>query len=461
VRYNPPSPSAKFKIWLEAERGFLQAPMKTASDGIASLGQYIWVPDGSGNNSNPGYGGYAEYVFDVPVAGQYVLWGRVLSNNGSNDSLFVSMDEASYMLWTTQITTTWTWDRANNWAVADPVYFNLAQGTHTLLIEQREDGTKLDRLLLTNDLTYVPQGTGDIERTKIWQEAERGFLQAPMKTASDSGASSGQYIWVADGSGNNSNPGYGGYAEYVFNVPVAGQYVLWSRVLSNSGSNDSFFVSMDDGSYVLWATQISTIWTWDRVNNGVVDPVYFNLAADIHTLLVDQREDGTKLDRLLLTNDMNYVPQGVGDPGGTKIWLEGEGGTLKAPMRTASDSGASSGQYIWVPEGSGSNSNPGYGGYAEYSFDVPVAGQYVLWGRVLSNSGSNDSFFVSLDNSGYLIWDTLISGSWVWDRAINRDVADPAYFNLTAGTHTLRIEQREDGAKVDRLLLTNDLSYVP
>jgi hypothetical protein len=56
-----------------------------------------------------------------------------------------------------------------------------------------------------------------------------------------------------------------------------------------------------------------------------------------------------------------------------------------------------------------------------------------------------------MDNGGYMLWDILISGSWVWDRAVNRDVADPVYFNLTAGTHTLLIEHREDGAKLDRL----------
>jgi len=147
---------SELKIWLEAEHGFVYAPMLVAPDFEASSGQYIWVPEGYGDVLDPSQGGYAEYVFEVPVAAQYLLWGRVLSNHGGNDSFFVSMDGGPFLLWDTQVSNQWTWDKVNNRDVTDPVYFYLTPGVHTLLIQQREDGTKLDQLLLTNDLNYFP-----------------------------------------------------------------------------------------------------------------------------------------------------------------------------------------------------------------------------------------------------------------------------------------------------------------
>jgi hypothetical protein len=43
----------------------------------------------------------------------------------------------------------------------------------------------------------------------------------------------------------------------------------------------------------------------------------------------------------------------------------------------------------------------------------------------------------------------------------NSGVADPILFSLPAGTHTLVVKQREDGARLDRLLITPDLAAVP
>ena len=60
-----------------------------------------------------------------------------------------------------------------------------------------------------------------------------------------------------------------------------------------------------------WAN--TTSWQWDEVNDRhSTMPSHFNLLAGNHTIKVKLREDGTKLDKLLLTNDMNYTPTGVG-----------------------------------------------------------------------------------------------------------------------------------------------------
>ena len=98
-------------------------------------------------------------------------------------------------------------------------------------------------------------------------------------------------------------------------------------------------------------------------------------------------------------------------------------------------------------------------GSVTYTFSVPVAGNYVVWGRLIDNLGN--SFYISMDSGAYAIWDTVGGSTWGWDLVNNRDVADPVVYSLGAGQHTLVIKHREDGAKLDRILITNDRAYVP
>ena len=72
-RLPPPTPAttvpapATTKIFIEAEDGIINSPMEIAEDGAASLGEYLWVPDGNGNTMDPEADGYAEYVLTVPT----------------------------------------------------------------------------------------------------------------------------------------------------------------------------------------------------------------------------------------------------------------------------------------------------------------------------------------------------------------------------------------------------------
>jgi lysophospholipase L1-like esterase len=154
--------SSLARVWLESEQGGVVSPMVVGLDSQASSGGYMWVPNGVGNVMDPlRAGGTVSYTFEVPAAGDYVVWGRVmLDGTGGDDSFFVSMDSGPYALWDTRQGPTgqWGWDLVNNRGVADPVVYRLEAGRHTLVVKQREDGAKLDRVMVTNDLGYAPQG---------------------------------------------------------------------------------------------------------------------------------------------------------------------------------------------------------------------------------------------------------------------------------------------------------------
>jgi hypothetical protein len=147
-----------------------------------------------------------------------------------------------------------------------------------------------------------------------------------------------------------------------------------------------------------------------------------------------------------------------------ETWLEAEEGIINSPMEVDWDKDASTGEYIWIPNTLGNVLDSTQdSGYAEYSFEVLEAGDFVAWGRVIANSAQDDSFFVSMDGGTFTLWDTFKGGeeNWVWDQVSDRRTAEPVIFHLDAGIHTLVIKQREDGTKLDKILITNDRAYDP
>jgi hypothetical protein len=142
----------------------------------------------------------------------------------------------------------------------------------------------------------------------ITLEAESGVLTAPMVLRSDFyGASGGQYVEVPNGTGNNTNDatfGGPGQVRYSINIPQSGSYALWARTTALNGGNDSFYVTRNNNSVLIkeWSVPLSTTWQWTKIKN-------LSLSAGLLSLEFRQREDGTQLDRLILSNDLTFVPQ--------------------------------------------------------------------------------------------------------------------------------------------------------
>jgi arylsulfatase A-like enzyme len=164
-------PSCLENHWLEAEyAGTIINPLNVATDENASEGRYIYPPNGTGNQYTPGPI-MAIYTVNISQAGKYVLWGRVIAPSKSNDSFFVQIDNDTDNLWDVEPGNHWHWDKVNDRDNFDPLRFILAQGVHTIRIKLREDGTKLDKLLLTNNIfDFVPCGNGDIAENLVYSK---------------------------------------------------------------------------------------------------------------------------------------------------------------------------------------------------------------------------------------------------------------------------------------------------
>ena len=464
--------TAAYKIWFEAEDGNIAAPFEIGDDDQASERGFVGALNGTGNYLMPtSAAGKANYTLQIPTAGKYLVWGRVLSPSYADDSFFVSLDGSTPIRWNTPVSSAWVWDQISNANSADPVFYYLTQGTHTLEISQREDGARIDRLLLTNDASYLPDGTGEITKPttcKIWVEAETGTVSEPMSIYFDSSAAGGAYVLAPNANRISSTPNLAsGYAQLKFETPDAGDFTVWGRVLAPSWSDDSYFISIDGQPYLRWNPPVTPTWNWNQVaTDPSLGPAVYHLSAGQHTIIFVAREDGTLLDKLLITNDSGYVPDGLGEasstqiPSGDTIEIEAENGILVTPMSLATDALSSGGQYVWAPEGVGNVYAPDAGaGSVEFIFAVVQAADFMIWGRVLSSDYASDSFYLSIDAGIPMRWNTPVGPSWTWRKA--EPVGYSGLFHLTPGIHKLRIIPREDGTKLDKLIISKDLSMIP
>jgi len=131
-------------------------------------------------------------------------------------------------------------------------------------------------------------------------------------------------------------------------------------------------------------------------------------------------------------------------------------------MESASDWGAFGGQFVKT-----TSSNAGTD---SWTFSVPSSGTYYVWGRVRAIDGVHDSFYVKMDSGSEDVYDCAQgtwSSSWQWTKLNGRNgtttplTLNPRTFSLSAGSHTLTFRGREADTWLDRVIVTNDGSFVP
>jgi len=142
-----------------------------------------------------------------------------------------------------------------------------------------------------------------------WLEAEQAdVIVNPLEVAYDEKASEGSYIYSQNGTINKYTPSFI-LAAYRVHITHPGLYILLGRVKASDARDDSFFVQIDDDLNYLWELEKYNYWHWAEVHTRDGDgPVLFDLTAGVHVIKVKLREDGTKLDKLLLTNNITFNP---------------------------------------------------------------------------------------------------------------------------------------------------------
>lgn len=412
-------------------------------------------------------------------------------------------------------TSTNTMDVANQTTASVP---NLTAGANEFFYVTSYNGQRVDSPP-SNEITYTipttapntPPTISSLSNRTIAEDSSTGALAL---TVGDAETAAGSLIL----SGASSNPTLVPYANIVFGGSGSSRTVTVTPAPNQNGTT-TITLSVSDGSATSTSSFTLTVnpvndppQVWGLSDklvylNGTTGPMGFSV-SDLETASTSLTVSGSSSNPALVPN-ANLVFGGSGSSrtltvtpaagqsgtatisvtvsdgsatasqsfvltvssatGPTLVYLpfEAESGTLAAPMAIASDVNANQGDFIQT---SSTDS-----GTATYTVNIPVAGDYVLWARVLSPDDTQDSFYVSLDGAGEDIYDTtpsaVFSSAWTWSIVQGRNVTTTTtmngvavkvrVFTLTTGLHTITFRGREPGAGLDQLVLTNDRNYVP
>jgi subtilisin family serine protease len=281
---------------------------------------------------------------------------------------------------------------------------------------------------------------------------------------------------------------------YQVEFTTAGTYYVWLRAWANDTSDNSVHVGLD-GQAVTTSDHISTgnygAWAWvQSTMDGPVATLRVT-SAGVHTINIWMREDGLRVDRLLLTTSSTTVPTGSGPPESSRstpqppppppaAYLEQSGMVVMEAERA--DAVISRGGKSWTPvtdragyTGSGAMFvNPDTGvqidtGYAttspemQYRVQFTITGTYYVWLRAWANDTSDNSVNVGVNGQANTTADRIsvgTYGAWTWVRS-TMDGPVATVVVTSAGIQTVNVWMREDGLRIDRVLLTTSASFVP
>lgn len=121
--------------------------------------------------------------------------------------------------------------------------------------------------------------------------------------------------------------------------------------------------------------------------------------------------------------------------------------------------GAADNTYLEVPLGVGKPPKV-TAGKATFSLTIPADGAYVLWLRVYWEGECSNSFQAQIDEHPvFVIGEDATYHAWHWVKYPVSKLTKPQ--DLTQGKHTLVLTHREDGVRVDQLILSSDKRFVP
>jgi hypothetical protein len=389
---------------------------------------------------------YAEIKFQAAAGVPYYVWfrGQAQGNSYTNDSFYIQFNdsESSSGSRLAQIGTTdalpmfleegsnaglsgWGWNDSNYGGLGSPIYF-AASGTHTLRIQPREDGIRIDQIVISSR-AYAAKRPGAVKNDGTILPRSVGTSQGV--SATHTYALAGVYpllLSVKDQNGLSDTD--------TANATIAGPSASTSGLVANADGP----YTATAGAQVVLDGSLSTgsiaSWTWHLFDDIVLSGTALSSAArhgSWKTLT-----DSTAAGSIALTDP---------DAGAAKV-----GAPLASPAN-----------------------------YVDVTFTAAAGVPYRLWMRMRAagNSYSNDSVYVQFSDSvtsgGSAIYRTgttsglaivLEEGSgaglsgWGWNDANYGGLAGPVYFSRS-GAQTLRIQRREDGAIIDQIVLSSDKYY--
>lgn len=157
----------------------------------------------------------------------------------------------------------------------------------------------------------IPTDVSDVDIFRIIDAGDALEITAPALKTTDSQAAKQTIIHIPDGKGKppeGQSPDlkYGG-ARFSIEMPCAGECRIWVRVWWEGSCGNTICVKTSQDAQPVTVGNDGTYnaWHWLEV------PGKHALVAGTNEILLLNREDGVRFDQMLITNDMEYYPQGI------------------------------------------------------------------------------------------------------------------------------------------------------
>jgi hypothetical protein len=280
-------------VYLEPECVSLGEDWDIVDDTEASNGWYVSVKPGiqSITEAPAEDANTISLPFTVNInSATYHVYGRINCPTDEDDSFWLKMDDGEFAVCDGLTTSDWQWLNLKD--------YTLTKGAHTLAIAYCEDGAQLDKICISNN-PNVPES--------VYLEPESGLVGENWDIVADANASNGSYVTVKPGMQGISEapPEDANAIALSFTVNTDSIYHIYGRLECPTDANDSFWLKMDDGDFVMCDGLTTIGWQWFNLND-------YDLTAGEHTLTIAYCEDGAKLDQICISNYPNALA-GMGE----------------------------------------------------------------------------------------------------------------------------------------------------
>ena len=476
-------------FWLEAECAAVGSSWVVRDDAAASEGKFAVYPSGNAYGGPPADIAANRIRFTVnAAAGTYQLFARVSAPSGLDDSYYVRVNNGAWFTWNGSMApgNGFSW---NKYPGPVPIF---GKGLNTIDFAFREDGTRLDKLYLTQG-SSTPTGVGEAASNCVANtnpiavaSASPTSGTAPLMVQFDGSASSDpdgtivSYAWAWSGGSASGPMPTATFAAGDYDVTLTvtddrgatGTDVVSLNVTAPAADQDGDGVPDDQDNCPTVPNPDQELFTFfaDVDGDGYGDPTSSVEACEPPTGYVSNADDCD--DTLASVNPAApEICDGIdndcdGDtdegldcnPGlPTTFWLEAECATVGSKWTVQNSTSAAGGKYAVVLQGNSYDTPPADLPANRIRFTVNAApGSYQLFARVNAANKGDDSFWVRVNGGSWIMWNNTIATGvgFAWNQL------PAALPQLVSGTNTIDFAFREDGTQLDKVYLTQG-SNVP
>jgi hypothetical protein len=299
----------------------------------SGLGYMVSLPDTKSNSKDTTDGPYLGYNLSILTEGKYYVWIRMFGPDGGGDSIHVGINGEPLTYGGNGLTTSppsqWNWVHTE---------INISSvGNHQLGIWMREDGVKLDSLIITSNGLFDPSDSQIIEPLDLCYGGNETFsndltftedqgliiIEAEEYSTCSFGSMQAQdSLWDLDfeisgftGQGymvanpdvktNIGDSTDGPRLSYNLSLYSTGIHHVWIRMSAPDGGGDSIHVGLNGNPLTYGGVGFSTSpngeWNWEIITINVT-------STGLNQLDISMREDGVRIDSLVITSDLEFIP---------------------------------------------------------------------------------------------------------------------------------------------------------